>query len=92
MIGLANERRVPVFGHRAQLADAGAVLAYGASLDDQLRRSAHLVDKVLKGAKPADIPVEQPTLFEFVVNLKAAQALGIRVPPPVLLRADRVIE
>lgn len=89
---LANQARVPVFGHRAQLADAGALLAYGASLDGQLRRSAHMVDKVLKGAKPADIPIEQPTLFELVINLKTARQLGIRIPDSVLLRADRVVE
>ena len=92
LMALANSHRVPVIGHRAQLADAGALFAYGASLADQLRRSAYLVDKVLKGAKPADIPVEQPTLFELVVNLKAAKALGITIPQTILLRADRVIE
>lgn len=92
LMELTNQRRVPVIGHRAQLADAGALLAYSAPLADQLRRSAHLVDKVLKGAKPADIPVEQPTRFELVVNLKAARELGIRIPHSVLLRAERVIE
>ena len=63
-----------------------------APLADRLRRSAYLVDKILKGAKPADIPVEQPTLFELVVNLKAAKALGITIPRSILLRADRFIE
>ena len=92
LIALASAHRLPVIGHRAQLADAGALFAYGASLADQLRRSAYLVDKVLKGAKPADIPVEQPTLFELVINLKTAKALGITVPQSILLRADEVIQ
>jgi putative tryptophan/tyrosine transport system substrate-binding protein len=92
LMALANSHRVAVIGHRAQLADAGALFAYGASLADQLRRSAYLVDKILKGVKPADIPVEQPMLFELVVNLKTAKALGITVPRSILLRADRVIE
>ena len=92
LIALASAHRVPVIGHRAQLADAGALFAYGASLADQLRRSAYLVDKILKGAKPADIPVEQPTLFELVINLKTARALGITIPKALLLRADEVIQ
>jgi len=91
-MALARAKRVVVAGHRAEMADAGALLTYAASLSEQLRRSADLVDKVLKGAKPADIPVEQPTLFELVINLKAAQALGIKLPQTVLFRADRVIE
>ena len=92
LLELANAGRVPVIGHRAELADAGALFAYGASLAAQLRRSAHLVDKVLRGGRPADIPVEQPTVFELVVNLKTARAFGITVPTAVLVRADRVIE
>jgi len=92
LIELASQKRVPVVGHRAQMADAGALFTFGASLADQLRRSALLVDKILKGAKPGDLPVEQASLFELVINLKAAMALGITVPRSVLLRADRVIE
>ena len=92
LIELANQKRLPVIGNSAQFADDGALFAYGASLADRLRRSALLVDKILKGAKPADLPVEQPTLFELVVNLKAAKALGITIPRSILLRADRVIE
>ena len=65
---------------------------HGASTPDLLRRSALLVDKVLKGSKPADIPVEQPTRYELVVNVKAAKALGVTIPPSVLARADQVIE
>ena len=92
LIERANQKRLPVIAGRAQFADAGALFAYGASLPDQLQRSALLVDKILKGAKPADIPVEQPTLFELVVNLKTAKALGVTIPRSILLRADRVIE
>lgn len=92
LIELANRQRLPVIAGGAQFADAGALFTYGASLADALRRSAAVVDKVLKGTRPADIPVEQPSMFELVVNLKTARALGIAVPQSVLLRADRVIE
>jgi len=92
LIELANQRRLPVIGHLLPVAEAGALFTYGASLDDRARRSAQMVDKILKGTKPADIPVEQSTVFELVVNLKAAKALGITVRPSILLRADRVIE
>ena len=92
VIELANARRLPVVGTLAQMADVGALFSYGSSLATQLRRSAHLVDKVLNGAKPADTPVEQPTVFEFVLNMKTAKALGIQIPQSILLRADRVIE
>lgn len=92
LVELANRARVPVVGHRAQLADAGALLTYSASLSDQLRRSTQMVHKVLKGASPADIPVEQPSLLEMVLNLKAAKMLGITIPQSVRFRADRVIE
>ena len=92
LIELANRKHLPVIGHRPQMADDGALFAYGPSQAGQIRRSAYLVDKVLKGAKPADIPVEQPTEFELVVNMKTAKALGITIPPSILLRADRVIE
>lgn len=92
LIALTLPRRVPVIGSRAQLADAGALLAYGASLAEQLRRAAQMVDKLLRGARIADIPVEQPSVFELVVNLKTARALQIKLPQTMLLRADRVIE
>ena len=74
------------------MADAGGLFVYAASQADLLRRSALVVDKVLKGAKPADLPVEQPALFELIINLKAAKALGITIPRSILQRADRVIE
>ena len=89
---LLSGRRIPVVGHRAQMADAGALFAYGAARSEKLRRSALLVDKILRGARPADTPVELPDKFELVVNLKAARTLGIVLPSSVVLRADRVIE
>jgi len=92
LIELANRKHVPVFGHAARMAEAGALFSYGASLPDQLRRSAQLVDRILKGAKPADLAVEQPTRFELVINLKAAKVLGLTVPQSLLVRADEVIQ
>ena len=92
LIELCNAARVPVAGHRAEIAEAGALFSYGAPLAYQIRRSAYFVDKILRGQRVADLPVEQPTRFEIVVNAAAARRLGIRVPPAVLARADRVIE
>jgi putative ABC transport system substrate-binding protein len=92
LIELANQQRIPVVAGGTSYADAGALFVYGASTADTLRRSALLVDKILRGARPADLPVEQPNRFELLVNLKAAKALGITVPRSILLRADRVIE
>jgi putative ABC transport system substrate-binding protein len=86
------ERRLPVVSGWAQFADSGCLMTYGPDLRVSYRRLATYVDRILKGAKPADLPVELPTSVELVVNLKTATALGMRVPPAVLARADRVIE
>lgn len=85
-------QRVAVVGHRSEMAEAGALFSYGALLQEQIRRAASVADRVLRGAKPADIPVEQPTTFELTLNLRTARALGLSIPRTLLLRADRVIE
>jgi putative tryptophan/tyrosine transport system substrate-binding protein len=92
LAGLAMKYRLPaMFGARDH-AEAGGLMSYAADFDDLFRRSARYVDKILKGTKPADLPVEQPTKFELVINLKTAKALGLTIPQPLLLRADQVIE
>jgi putative tryptophan/tyrosine transport system substrate-binding protein len=89
---LANTARLPtMFGFR-ELVEAGGLMSYGPNFPELFRRAADLVDKILRGAKPGDIPVEQPTKFELVINLKTANALGLEVPPTLLARADEVIE
>ena len=89
---LAVRHRLPSISLLPQFAESGGLMSYGASLNDIQRHAASYVDKILKGAKPADLPVEQPTKFELVINLKAAKALGLTIPPSLLLRADQVIE
>jgi putative ABC transport system substrate-binding protein len=87
----AVKARVPAIYHSLAIIDDGGLMSYGASIADLDRRAAVYVDKILKGAKPADLPVEQPTKFELVINLKAAKQIGLTIPPNVLARADRVI-
>ena len=89
---LALKHRLPVMSAFREFVEAGGLIAYGAHIGDLLRRSVTYVDKILKGAKPADLPVEQPTRFELVINLKTAKALGLTIPPSLLLRADEVIQ
>jgi putative tryptophan/tyrosine transport system substrate-binding protein len=83
---------VPVVSGWADFAEAGALFTYGSRLRESYRRLAYYVDRVLKGEKPAELPIERPTIFEFVINLKTAKALGIEVQPALIARADRVIE
>ena len=92
IIEFAAANRLPAIGVLPGYAEAGGLMGYGASYDDLFRRSAVFVDKILKGAKPADLPIEQPTKFDFVINLKTAKALGLTIPPSLLARADQVIE
>jgi putative ABC transport system substrate-binding protein len=91
ILDLAAKSRLPAIYTLKESPDAGGLMSYGTNFDELWRRAATYVDKILKGAKPADLPVEQPTKFEFVINLKAAKQIGLAIPPNVLARADRVI-
>ena len=92
IVELAGKYRLPAIYFQKEFVDEGGLMSYGVDFDDLFRKSAHYVDKILKGAKPADLPVQQATKFEFVINLKAAKQIGLTVPPEVLARADRVIK
>jgi len=92
IVSFTLETRLPTMHQLKEAVDRGGLMSYGASLPDLGRRAAHYVDKILKGAKPADLPVEQPTKFELVINLKTAKALGLTIPQSLLLRADEVIQ
>jgi len=89
---LAVKSRLPAIYYAAEWVEEGGLMAYGVSYTDLFRRAATYVDKILKGAKPGDLPVQQPTKFEFIINLKAAKQIGLTIPPNVLARADRVIK
>ena len=89
---LATKSRLPVMYYASEFVEAGGLIFYGVDFPDLFRRSATYVDKILKGAKPADLPVEQPTKFELVINLKTAKQIGLTIPANLLARADRVIQ
>jgi putative tryptophan/tyrosine transport system substrate-binding protein len=92
MVTHTAKSRLPAVYPWREAADAGGLMSYSANFPDMYRRAAIYVDKILKGAKPADLPVEQPTQLELVINLRTAKALGLTIPPSILLRADQVIE
>ena len=92
IVELAGKYRLPAMYFQNEFVDEGGLMSYGADFDDLYRRAAVYVDKILKGAKPADLPVQQPTKFELVINLKAAKKIGLTIPPDVLARANRVIK
>jgi putative ABC transport system substrate-binding protein len=89
---LATKNRLPTISSRGDFVDGGGLMSYGPDQAEPYRRLASMVDKILKGAKPADLPVEQPTKFEFIVNLKTAKQIGVTIPPNLLARADKVIK
>jgi putative ABC transport system substrate-binding protein len=92
LLDLAGKQRLPTIWSLSRYVEAGGLMSYGTNFDDLYRRAAVFVDKILKGAKPSDLPVEQPTKFELVINLKTAKQIGLTIPPNVLARADEVIK
>jgi ABC-type uncharacterized transport system substrate-binding protein len=92
IVELAGKYRLPAIYFQKEFVDEGGLMFYGADFTDLFRRSAHYVDKILKGAKPGDLPVQQATQFDFVINLKAAKQIGLTVPVEVLARANKVIK
>jgi len=91
IVDFAAKNKLPAIYHRREFVEEGGLMTYTTSQSDRDRRAAIFVDKILKGAKPAELPVEQPTKFEFVINLKTAKQIGLTIPPKVLARADKVI-
>ena len=92
IVGFALKSRLPSMYNRREDVEAGGLMSYGADIADSYRRVAYYVDRILKGAKPADLPVEQPTKFELVINLKTAKQIGLTIPPEVLARANKLIK
>ena len=92
IVNIAADRRLPAMGAAREFVDLGGLMSYGANLPDLARQTATYVDKILKGARPAELPVEQPIKFELVINLKTAKALSLEVPATLIARADEVIE
>jgi putative tryptophan/tyrosine transport system substrate-binding protein len=92
MMDFATEHHLPSVNAYREVVEAGGLMSYGPSYEDMHRRAADYVDKILKGAKPGDLPVEQPIKFTLIINIKAAKSLGLEVPPMLLARADEVIE
>jgi putative ABC transport system substrate-binding protein len=91
IVDLAAQNRLPLMSEGVSVVEAGGLASYDANRDEVFKRAAVFIDKILKGAKPADLPVEQPTKFEFVINLKTAKQIGLKIPPNVLARADKVL-
>ena len=92
VLDFAAKNRLPAIYHYSEFVEAGGLMNYGPDNTDLFRRAADFVDKILKGAKPGDLPIEQPKIFELIINLKAANQIGFTIPPNVLARADRVIK
>jgi putative tryptophan/tyrosine transport system substrate-binding protein len=92
IVDLAAKHRLPAIYFQKEFVDEGGLMSYGVDFSDLFRRAAGYVDKILKGAKPADLPVQQATKFEFVINLKAAKQIGLTIPPDLLARANKVIK
>jgi putative ABC transport system substrate-binding protein len=92
IVEFARENRLPAIYEARDFVEAGGLMSYGPNLRDMIRRSAYYVDRILKGAKPGDLPIEQPSKIELLVNLKTARALGITIPRAILLQADQVID
>jgi putative ABC transport system substrate-binding protein len=92
IVELAAKYRLPAIYFQKEFVDDGGLMSYGVDYDDLFRKAAHYVDKILKGTKPADLPVQQATKFEFVINLRAAKQIRLTIPPELLARANRVIK